>query len=167
MDVKEFNHSTVGSLDCRSLVAFRVHSETKLYITRCFSKPHPQQSLLKKSRESSYPQDLSSSEEQPTTSHDAQATASRANDPSRAETQFNSRLPLPFRIFSSFFIVFLNNSELLCYFAMTLVAIEYGSLFAIVYPITALLWGMLSCPRPSKTFWLFAISYTEVLLLFL
>jgi len=75
---------------------------------------------------------------------------------------FERELPLPLRLVKATFDVLLSHSELLCYFAMVLNALVTGSLLSIVYPVLAFLWAMLSSPRPSKSFWIFAITYTEV-----
>ncbi|XP_055891303.1 piezo-type mechanosensitive ion channel component 2-like isoform X3 [Biomphalaria glabrata] len=54
-----------------------------------------------------------------------------------------------------------SRSELLCYFLMILNQMVYGSLLSLPLPLMVFLWGMLSVPRPSKTFWITVITYTE------
>ena len=61
----------------------------------------------------------------------------------------------------------ISRSELLCYFLMVLDQMVYGSLLSLPLPFMVFLWGMLSVPRPSKTFWVTVITYTEVGLLLL
>ncbi|ESO07927.1 hypothetical protein HELRODRAFT_190815 [Helobdella robusta] len=104
--------------------------------------------------QSSSAQDLASSQQdQPQTP---------TSQPPSLPPHHHHHLALPLVIFNSCYTVFLSNSELLCYFAMVLNAIVYGSILSVVYPVTAILWAMMTCPRPSKRFWLFAIGYTEI-----
>jgi len=85
-----------------------------------------------------------------------------AAEQQHAEKEFESTMLLPLRVIKAAFEVLLSHSDLLCYFAMVLNAMVTGSLCAIVYPVLAFLWAMLSSPRPGKAFWVFAITYTEV-----
>jgi len=85
-----------------------------------------------------------------------------ADDDEHHEAEFEQQMPLPLRVIKAIFDVMLSHSELLCYFAMVLNAVVTGSLLSIVCPILAFLWAMMSSPRPSKSFWVFAITYTEV-----
>ncbi|ESO89782.1 hypothetical protein LOTGIDRAFT_124487, partial [Lottia gigantea] len=52
---------------------------------------------------------------------------------------------------------------LLCYFLMILNQMIYACLISLPLPLMVFLWGMLSIPRPSKTFWITVITYTEAL----
>jgi len=83
-------------------------------------------------------------------------------DADEQQAKFEHEMPLPLRVIKSTFDVLLSHSELLCYFAMVLNATVTGSLLSLVLPVLAFLWAMLSSPRPSKSFWVFAITYTEV-----
>lgn len=55
-----------------------------------------------------------------------------------------------------------GHSDLLCYFIIILNNMVTASVISIVLPILIFLWAMLSIPRPSKSFWMTAIVYTEV-----
>lgn len=66
------------------------------------------------------------------------------------------------RLFTAFVLLLVSRSELLCYFLMILDQMVYGSLLSLPLPLMVFLWGMLSVPRPSKTFWVTVITYTEV-----
>lgn len=66
------------------------------------------------------------------------------------------------RLFTAFVLLLVSRSELLCYFLMILDQMVYGSLLSLPLPLMVFLWGMLSVPRPSKTFWVTIITYTEV-----
>lgn len=82
----------------------------------------------------------------------------------QAEQTFHREMPLLFRLIVAALQVVLSHSDLLCYFAMVLNVLMSGSVVSLVYPILTFLWALLSTPRPSKTFWVFIITYTEVML---
>ncbi|BFZ13182.1 hypothetical protein BsWGS_16220 [Bradybaena similaris] len=65
------------------------------------------------------------------------------------------------RLFTAVVLLLVSRSELLCYFLMILDQMVYGSLLSLPLPLMVFLWGMLSVPRPSKTFWVTIITYTE------
>ena len=66
------------------------------------------------------------------------------------------------RFFQAIGLLFASRSEMLCYLLMILDQMYYGSLLSLPLPFMVFLWGMLSVPRPSKTFWVTVITYTEV-----
>lgn len=59
------------------------------------------------------------------------------------------------------------RSETVCYLVIVLNHIVSASCLTLVLPVLVFLWATLSVPRPSKTFWMTAIIYTEVHLLLL
>ncbi|XP_029385544.1 piezo-type mechanosensitive ion channel component 2-like isoform X2 [Echeneis naucrates] len=54
------------------------------------------------------------------------------------------------------------RSETVCYLVIVLNHMVSASCLTLVLPVLVFLWAMLSVPRPSKTFWMTAIIYTEV-----
>lgn len=57
----------------------------------------------------------------------------------------------------------LLRSETVCYLVVVLNHMVSASCLTLVLPVLVFLWATLSVPRPSKTFWMTAIVYTEVL----
>ncbi|VDL99337.1 unnamed protein product [Schistocephalus solidus] len=70
---------------------------------------------------------------------------------------------------SSFFLLFIAignlvvvHSELFCYVILVLNHMRSANVLSLVCPLMVFLWAMLSVPRPTKTFWITLITYTEV-----
>nr|QZA74858.1 piezo [Platynereis dumerilii] len=93
-----------------------------------------------------------------TTSDALDGPAEEVQDP---EKEFRDSTPRIFQLFIALFDVMISHSDLLCYFAMILNHLVSASLLSLVYPILVFLWALLSVPRPSKTFWVTMITYTE------
>ncbi|KAG8229187.1 hypothetical protein J437_LFUL001059, partial [Ladona fulva] len=68
-------------------------------------------------------------------------------------------------LFLALWYAVISHSELVCYFTVFLHQIKSASLLSIPLPLMVFLWGTLSVPRPSKTFWVTIIAYTEVMVL--
>jgi len=64
----------------------------------------------------------------------------------------------------SIWYVIISHSDLVCYFIVFLNQIKSSSILSLPLPLMVLLWGSLSVPRPTKTFWVTIIAYTEVFL---
>ncbi|XP_070191211.1 piezo-type mechanosensitive ion channel component 2-like isoform X2 [Littorina saxatilis] len=82
----------------------------------------------------------------------------RADD---REREFGRSQPRAYRLLVAVIYMLISRSELLCYFLMIVDQMIYGSLLSLPLPFMVFLWGMLSVPRPSKTFWITVITYTE------
>ena len=78
------------------------------------------------------------------------------------DEEFDSQQPRWYRLVTAISYMLVSRSELLCYFLMILDMLVYASLLALPLPVFVFLWGMLAVPRPSKTFWVTVITYTEV-----
>ncbi|XP_043467301.1 piezo-type mechanosensitive ion channel component isoform X6 [Leptopilina heterotoma] len=59
----------------------------------------------------------------------------------------------------------LAHSALLCYFMVFLHQIKNSSIISTPLPLMVFFWGSLMIPRPSKTFWITLIAYTEVIVI--
>ncbi|XP_051158273.1 piezo-type mechanosensitive ion channel component-like isoform X4 [Leptopilina boulardi] len=59
----------------------------------------------------------------------------------------------------------LAHSTLLCYFMVFLHQIKNSSVLSTPLPLMVFFWGSLTIPRPSKTFWVTLIAYTEVIVI--
>ncbi|CAL1533266.1 unnamed protein product [Lymnaea stagnalis] len=82
-------------------------------------------------------------------------------DEEEIKQQFKDNKDRLSRLTMAIGLLLASRSELLCYFLMILNQMVYGSLLSLPLPLMVFLWGMLSVPRPSKTFWITIITYTE------
>ncbi|KAJ8687309.1 hypothetical protein QAD02_023103 [Eretmocerus hayati] len=66
---------------------------------------------------------------------------------------------------ASIWLGILAHSTFLCYFMVFLHQINNASILSTPLPLMVFLWGSLTIPRPSKTFWIFLIAYIEVIVI--
>ncbi|XP_072762733.1 piezo-type mechanosensitive ion channel component isoform X13 [Anoplolepis gracilipes] len=59
----------------------------------------------------------------------------------------------------------LAHSSLLCYFMVFLYQIKNASVLSTPLPFMVFLWGSLTIPRPTKTFWVTLIAYVEAIVI--
>ncbi|XP_064455770.1 piezo-type mechanosensitive ion channel component-like isoform X2 [Ornithodoros turicata] len=72
--------------------------------------------------------------------------------------------PSAIRFLVAFFYAIVSRSEVVCYLIIVMNQIMSASLLSLPLPLMAFLWGSLSVPRPSKTFWITIITYTEAII---
>lgn len=65
------------------------------------------------------------------------------------------------RFVRAIFYAVISRSEIMCYIMMIINQLTSASVLSLPLPLAVFLWGSLSVPRPSKTFWISAITYTE------
>merc|ERR1712226_1474510 len=65
----------------------------------------------------------------------------------------------------SFYYFLVAQTDYFCYFMITLSLLLNGSIADAILALITLSWGLLSRPRPSKTFWSFCITYVVGLIL--
>ncbi|XP_070133371.1 piezo-type mechanosensitive ion channel component isoform X9 [Drosophila bipectinata] len=59
----------------------------------------------------------------------------------------------------------LANTDLICYIVVFINQVVNASLISLPLPLMVFLWGTLSLPRPTKTFWVTLIAYTQAIVL--
>ncbi|KAK3085436.1 hypothetical protein FSP39_003276 [Pinctada imbricata] len=94
-------------------------------------------------------------------SEDTTDGARRPIDLHKKKEKFEKSKPKIFQLLEATYYVIVARSEFVCYFLMILNVIVYASLLSLPLPLMVFLWAMLSVPRPSKTFWITVITYTE------
>lgn len=65
------------------------------------------------------------------------------------------------RLFRSLWYTTVSQSEMVCYATIIFNQMINASPLSLPLPIMVFLWGCMSVPRPSKTFWISLITYTE------
>lgn len=73
--------------------------------------------------------------------------------------------PTLFRLVLAIWYIVMSRSEFLCYFVIFLNQIKTATFLSLPLPLMVFFWGALTIPRPTKTFWVTIIAYTEVIVL--
>ncbi|XP_055363650.1 piezo-type mechanosensitive ion channel component 2-like isoform X2 [Betta splendens] len=84
------------------------------------------------------------------------------NDELDASDRFYRNQPQLLQLCYALYNILAARSETVCYLVIVLNHMVSASCLTLVLPVLVFLWAMLSVPRPSKTFWMTAIIYTEV-----
>ncbi|XP_041824079.1 piezo-type mechanosensitive ion channel component 2-like [Melanotaenia boesemani] len=79
-----------------------------------------------------------------------------------ASDRFYDNQPPLLQLCYALYNILAARSEMVCYLVIVLNHMVSGSCLTLVLPMLVFLWATLSVPRPSKTFWMTAIIYTEV-----
>ncbi|XP_066250610.1 piezo-type mechanosensitive ion channel component isoform X3 [Euwallacea similis] len=69
------------------------------------------------------------------------------------------------RMLLALWYVVMSRSEWLCYFAIFLNQAKTATFLSLPLPLMVFFWGSMTIPRPSKTFWVTIIAYTELVVL--
>ncbi|KAG5890381.1 hypothetical protein JTB14_029746 [Gonioctena quinquepunctata] len=73
--------------------------------------------------------------------------------------------PTVFRLMLAIWYTIMSRSEILCYFVIFLNQVQNANFISLPLPLMVFFWGSLTIPRPTKTFWVTIIAYTEVIVL--
>lgn len=73
--------------------------------------------------------------------------------------------PPVIQLLASAWFGILAHSTFMCYFMIFLHQIKNASVLSIPLPLMVFFWGSLTIPRPSKTFWVTIIAYTEAIVI--
>ncbi|XP_072235133.1 piezo-type mechanosensitive ion channel component 2-like [Leuresthes tenuis] len=84
------------------------------------------------------------------------------NEELEASDRFYGNQPQMFQLCYALYNILAARSETVCYLVIVLNHMVSASCLTLVLPVLVFLWATLSVPRPSKTFWMTAIIYTEV-----
>ncbi|KAI8428119.1 hypothetical protein MSG28_002383 [Choristoneura fumiferana] len=74
------------------------------------------------------------------------------------------RSPFVHLIYALWYTV-LAHTDIVCYLMVFINQIQSATILSIPLPMMVFLWGTLTIPRPTKTFWVTLIAYTEVIVL--
>ncbi|XP_046824974.1 piezo-type mechanosensitive ion channel component isoform X4 [Vespa crabro] len=125
-------------------------------------------------------------QERSTTNEDTEGGANPGEGPSQQQLQIESMIfsqisqsqveeevaelsevdqPPIIQLAASIWFGILAHSSLLCYFMVFLHQIKNASVISTPLPLMVFCWGSLTIPRPSKTFWVTLIAYTEAIVI--
>ncbi|CAL1685707.1 unnamed protein product [Lasius platythorax] len=93
----------------------------------------------------------------------AQALAAQQDEEIKELSEVDQ--PPIIQLAASFWFGILAHSSLLCYFMVFLHQIKNASVLSTPLPLMVFLWGSLTIPRPSKTFWVTLIAYVEAIVI--
>ncbi|XP_054741446.1 piezo-type mechanosensitive ion channel component isoform X2 [Anastrepha obliqua] len=97
---------------------------------------------------------------------DANTSMQRSHSLVMLEEDFTARehhIIIEFLI--SLWYALLSNTDIICYLVVFINQVVNASIISLPLPLMVFLWGTLSLPRPTKTFWVTLIAYTQAIVL--
>ncbi|XP_049867605.1 piezo-type mechanosensitive ion channel component [Pectinophora gossypiella] len=76
----------------------------------------------------------------------------------------HERSPFVHLVYALWYAI-LAHTDIVCYIMVFINQIQSATILSIPLPLMVFLWGTLTIPRPTKTFWVTLIAYTEVIVL--
>uniref|UniRef100_A0AAG5DE22 Piezo-type mechanosensitive ion channel component n=1 Tax=Anopheles atroparvus TaxID=41427 RepID=A0AAG5DE22_ANOAO len=90
----------------------------------------------------------------------------RTLDEVSSEEDFTSRKhSLIVELLQAAWYAIMSHTDFICFFVVFLNQVNSASLLSLPLPLMALLWGTLTFPRPTQTFWTMLIAYTQMVVL--
>ncbi|XP_071053073.1 piezo-type mechanosensitive ion channel component isoform X2 [Onthophagus taurus] len=73
--------------------------------------------------------------------------------------------PTIIRLMIAIWYIVMSNSEILCYIMIFVNQMQSATFLSLSLPFLVFFWGTLAIPRPSKSFWVTIIAYTQTVVL--
>ncbi|XP_077295229.1 piezo type mechanosensitive ion channel component [Arctopsyche grandis] len=102
--------------------------------------------------------------------HDIEADDMKDSDSTTPMEEYDDETfaadqPTVFRFCFAIWYAIIAHTDIVCYFMIFVNQIQSATIISLPLPLMVFLWGTLTIPRPTKTFWVTIIAYTEAIVL--